>query len=83
MLNLKSAPGRALALAAALVTVATPALGQDRFDWGGGRSGERDYRLIGAGVPLLLPELKRTPRGRAPPRRHPPAERSLAGGCRP
>ena len=65
MLNLKSAPGRALALAAALVTVATPALAQERFDWGGGRSGERDYRLIGAGVPLLLPELKRTARGRA------------------
>ncbi len=65
MLTLKSAPGRAIALAAALVTVATPALAQDRFDWGGGRSGERDYRLIGAGVPLLLPELKRTARGRA------------------
>jgi outer membrane protein OmpA-like peptidoglycan-associated protein len=65
VLNLKSAPGRALALAAALTTLATPALAQDRFDWGGGRSGESDYRLIGAGVPLLLPELKRTPRGRA------------------
>ena len=65
MLNLKSAPNRALALAAALVTVATPALAQDRFDWGGGRGGERDYRLTGAGVALLLPELKRTARGRA------------------
>lgn len=65
MLNLKSAPGRAVALAAALVTLATPAFGQDRFDWGGGRSGERDLRLTGAGVPLLLPELKRTARGRA------------------
>jgi outer membrane protein OmpA-like peptidoglycan-associated protein len=65
MLNLKSVPGRALALSAALVTAATPALAQERFDWGGGRSGERDYRLIGAGVPLLLPELKRTARGRA------------------
>ena len=65
MLNLKSAHGRALALAAALVTIATPALAQERFDWGGGRNGERDYRLIGAGVPLLLPELKRTARGRA------------------
>ncbi len=65
MLNLKSAHGRALALAAALTTLATPALAQERFDWGGGRSGERDYRLIGAGVPRLLPELKRTARGRA------------------
>lgn len=65
MLNLKSAHGRAAALAAALVTLATPALAQERFDWGGGRSGERDYRLIGAGVPQLLPELRRTARGRA------------------
>jgi outer membrane protein OmpA-like peptidoglycan-associated protein len=65
MLNLKSAHGRAAGLAAALVTLSTPALAQDRFDWGGGRSGERDYRLIGAGVPQLLPELKRTARGRA------------------
>lgn len=65
MLNLKSAPGRAIAIAVALVTVAGPALAQERFDWGGGRSGERDHRLVGAGVPLLLPELKRTARGRA------------------
>lgn len=65
MLNLKSAPGRAVALAVALTTLATPALAQERFDWGGGRSGDRDYRLAGAGVPRLLPELKRTPRGRA------------------
>jgi outer membrane protein OmpA-like peptidoglycan-associated protein len=65
VLTLKSPPGRALALAAALTTLATPALAQDRFDWGGGRSGERDYGLIGAGVRLLLPELKRTARGRA------------------
>lgn len=65
MLNLKSPAGRALALTAALSTLATPALAQDRFDWGGGRSGERDYRLIGAGVSRLLPELRRTARGRA------------------
>jgi outer membrane protein OmpA-like peptidoglycan-associated protein len=65
MLTLKSLPGRAVALAAALVTLSTPVLAQERFDWGGGRSGERDYRLAGAGVPLLLPELKRTARGRA------------------
>ena len=61
----KSPPGRALALAVALATLATPALAQERFDWGGGRSGERDYRLTGAGVPHLLPELRRTARGRA------------------
>lgn len=61
----KSAPGRALALAAALTALATPALAQDRFDWGGGRGGERDYGLAGAGVSRLLPELRRTARGRA------------------
>ncbi|HEX8622862.1 MAG TPA: OmpA family protein [Allosphingosinicella sp.] len=65
MLDLKSPPARALALAAALTALATPALGQERFDWGGGRGGERDYRLVGAGVPRLLPELKRSARGRA------------------
>jgi outer membrane protein OmpA-like peptidoglycan-associated protein len=65
VLKLKSPPGRALALAAALTTLATPALAQDRFDWGGGRSGERDYGLAGAGVSRLLPELRRTARGRA------------------
>ena len=62
---LKSPPGRALALAAALTILATPALAQDRFDWGGGRSGERDYGLSGAGVSRLIPELRRTARGRA------------------
>lgn len=65
MLKLNSAPGRAVALAAALTTLTAPALAQDRFDWGGGRNGERDYRLIGAGVARLVPELKRTARGRA------------------
>jgi outer membrane protein OmpA-like peptidoglycan-associated protein len=60
-----SPPGRALALAAALTALATPAMAQDRLDWGGGRSGDRDYELIGAGVRSLLPELRRTNRGRA------------------
>jgi outer membrane protein OmpA-like peptidoglycan-associated protein len=63
--KLKSPPGRAIALAALLTTLATPGLAQDRFDWGGGRSGERDYGLAGAGVSRLLPELRRTARGRA------------------
>lgn len=65
MQSFKSPPGRALALAVALTTLATPALAQDRFDWGGGRNGERDYGLVGAGVSRLLPELRRTARGRA------------------
>lgn len=42
-----------------------PASAQDRWDWGGGRPGDRDYRLIGAGVPVLFPELRQTNRGRA------------------
>lgn len=65
MNRIKTVPGRAIALATALTAVAAPALAQDRFDWGGGRSGERAYALAGAGVPRLLPELRRTERGRA------------------
>lgn len=53
------------ALAAATMMTAMPASAQDRFDWTGGRPGGRDYRLTGAGAPLLFPELRRTARGRA------------------
>ena len=35
---------------------------QDRWDW---RAGDREYRLAGRGVPLLYPELRLSPRGRA------------------
>lgn len=45
--------------------IATPALAQDRWDWSGGRPGDRPYRLIGAGVQGLIPELRDTPRSRA------------------
>lgn len=55
---------RTLAISAALVATCGPAMAQD-WDWGGGRHGDREYRLVGAGVPLLLPELRRTNRGRA------------------
>ena len=51
--------------ATALTAIATPALAQDRWDWSGGRPGDRAYRLVGAGVPGLYPELRATPRGRA------------------
>lgn len=47
-------------LVLATVLAATPALAQDRWDWRPG-----DYRLVGAGVQDLLPELRATPRGRA------------------
>jgi outer membrane protein OmpA-like peptidoglycan-associated protein len=51
--------------AAALTATASPASAQDRWDWGGGRAGDREYRLVGPGVPQLYPELRRTNRGRA------------------
>jgi outer membrane protein OmpA-like peptidoglycan-associated protein len=55
-------------LAAAAATFCAginPAAAQNRWDWGGGRHGDREYRLLGAGVPMLYPELRRTNRGRA------------------
>ncbi|MEA3000725.1 MAG: hypothetical protein QOK17_2558 [Sphingomonadales bacterium] len=52
-------------VAALLAASASPAGAQGRWDWGGGRQGDRDYGLAGAGVRLLLPELRRTNRGRA------------------
>ena len=51
--------------AVAIVGSAGSASAQERWDWGGGRPGDRDYRLIGAGVPILFPELRQTNRGRA------------------
>lgn len=44
----------------ATVLTAGPALAQGRWDWRPG-----GYRLVGAGVPLLAPELRDSPRGRA------------------
>lgn len=52
-------------LATATAATALPATAQSRLDWGGGRPGERAYRLAGVGVPLLSPELRDTRRGRA------------------
>jgi outer membrane protein OmpA-like peptidoglycan-associated protein len=50
------------AVCTAALLAGGPAAAQDRWD---GPRGEREDRLIGAGVPDLLPELRRTPRGRA------------------
>ena len=59
-------PMIATVLAATLLTAgASPALAQDRWDWGGGRADDRDYGLVGAGVPILYRELRATNRGRA------------------
>jgi outer membrane protein OmpA-like peptidoglycan-associated protein len=52
-------------VAALLAASASPVSAQGRWDWGGGRQGDRDYGLAGAGVRILLPELRRTNRGRA------------------
>ena len=38
---------------------------QGRWDFDGGRRGDREYRLVGAGVPILYRELRVTNRGRA------------------
>lgn len=54
-----------LAAGLALAAIATPAFAQGSWDWTGGRPGSREYRLAGAGVRLLIPELRATPRGRA------------------
>lgn len=53
------------ALAASTMAAAAPAGAQDRWDWTGGRPGSPEVRLVGNGVPLLFPELRRTLRGRA------------------
>lgn len=51
-------------LAGSLTLTAGPAIAQDHFDWGRGQD-SREYRLTGAGVPLLYRELRETDRGRA------------------
>lgn len=48
-----------------LAATTTPALAQERWDYRGGRPGDREYRLLGNGVALLHPELRGTNRGRA------------------
>jgi outer membrane protein OmpA-like peptidoglycan-associated protein len=52
----------AAALSALSLAAAGPAAAQGRWDWS---AGDRAYRLAGPGVPLLYPELRASPRGRA------------------
>lgn len=52
----------AAALSALSLAAAGPAAAQGRWDWS---PGDRAYRLAGPGVPLLYPELRGSPRGRA------------------
>ena len=58
---------RTAILTAALITatLAGSASAQGRWDYDGGRQGDREYRLVGAGVPTLYRELRDTNRGRA------------------
>lgn len=56
----------ALAVSVAILATSAPAMAQQRnWDWSGGRQGDREYRLVGPGVPLLHRELRSTNRGRA------------------
>ena len=50
------------ATAASALLATVPAKAQGRWDWA---PGDRPYRLVGPGVPMLFPELRATPRGRA------------------
>ena len=66
MIKFQKRAFRALAASAAILATCAPALAQQRnWDWSGGRSGDREYRLVGPGVPLLHRELRNTNRGRA------------------
>jgi outer membrane protein OmpA-like peptidoglycan-associated protein len=52
-------------IGATIAGLAGTAQAQGRWDWHGGRPGDQDYRLVGPGVRMLYPELRRTNRGRA------------------
>lgn len=66
MMKFRKQAIRALAASAAILATCAPAIAQQRsWDWSGGRAGDREYRLIGAGVPQLHRELRNTRRGRA------------------
>ncbi|WP_085810387.1 OmpA family protein [Sphingomonas sp. TZW2008] len=49
----------------AAMTGAAPAEAQRSWDWSGGRPGSGAWRLVGPGVPMLIPELRASVRGRA------------------
>jgi outer membrane protein OmpA-like peptidoglycan-associated protein len=65
MTKIKSAMIHSVVAAIALAASSNAALAQDRWDWGGGRAGDREYGLVGPGVRVLIPELRATNRGRA------------------
>jgi outer membrane protein OmpA-like peptidoglycan-associated protein len=62
---IKSAPRRAVTMAVFVGALATTAQAQDHGDRAGPGRDHSDYELVGAGVPLLVPELRRSDRGRA------------------
>lgn len=55
----------ATAVLTAVLAGSAQAQPQDRWDWSGGRNDGPEWRFDGPGVPMLLPELRDTPRGRA------------------
>jgi outer membrane protein OmpA-like peptidoglycan-associated protein len=55
----------AASLALAALATSGAAAAQQGWDYGGGRPGDREYGLRGAGVDLLFPELRNSNRGRA------------------
>lgn len=63
--NLRKMMTSMLAAATLAGSLAAPAGAQQRWDWGGGRPGQRELQLVGVGVRDLLPELRGTNRGRA------------------
>lgn len=66
MMQFQKQAFRVLFASAAILAACSPATAQEpNWDWSGGRAGDREYRLAGAGVPLLHRELRNTNRGRA------------------
>lgn len=65
MMTRHSTISRMLTAAAMIGSLTAPALAQERWDWAGGRQGDREIALAGGGVPILLPELRDSRRGRA------------------
>lgn len=66
MIRARATALTALVAVLAVSPVATSVAAQDSWDWsGGGRADRRAYGLQGAGVDLLLPELRASRRGQA------------------
>lgn len=66
MVHIRKIAGTTLIAALAASAAVTSASAQGRWDWSRGGPGDhRAYRLVGAGAPMLIPELRTTRRGQA------------------